>query len=339
MMPLSRRRKIVYGLVTMTLVTLVLLIGLLGADIYAHWRTQNVAGVNVWGYRGAPVSAKRAGETRVAMFGGSTVYGWGLPAHESIASFLEQRLNASAAGRRFSVVNLGAPGQGAFGFVTDLADFEDLDYDIVCFYEGYNDLGPITIRGRDNYLLWRRESPVFRWTGYYPILPIVLREKADLLTGGGHTKDGEVRFRPGLGSRVAGGAMRAVAAVTGDLAGKVGGLTPAPPNAPEDGVCAEPWARYCGSVRDAITWALSRDKRVIFVTQPYISDAHKTQQANVAAMLTNRFGADSRVTYVNLGDAIDMRNLDIVYDGVHLIASGNDTIASRLVAPVLVAAR
>ena len=111
----------------MTLVTLVLLIGLLGADIYAHWRTQNVAGVNVWGYRGAPVSAKRAGETRVAMFGGSTVYGWGLPAHESIASFLEQRLNASAAGRRFSVVNLGAPGQGAFGFVTDLADFEYLD--------------------------------------------------------------------------------------------------------------------------------------------------------------------------------------------------------------------
>ena len=145
MMPLSRRRKIVYGLVTMTLVTLVLLIGLLGADIYAHWRTQNVAGVNVWGYRGAPISAKRAGETRVAMFGGSTVYGWGLPAHESIASFLEQRLNASAAGRRFSVVNLGAPGQGAFGFVTDLADFEYLDYDIVCLYEGYNDIGTITI--------------------------------------------------------------------------------------------------------------------------------------------------------------------------------------------------
>jgi hypothetical protein len=211
MMPLSRRRKVLFGLAAVALASGVMIIGLVAADIYVHWRTQNVAGVNVWGYRGAPVGAKGHGEVRVAMVGGSTVYGWGLPSHESIASFLEQRLNASASGRRFSVVNLGAPGQGAFGFVTDLADFEDLDYDIVCLYEGYNDLGPMTIRGRDNYLLWRRESPVFRWTGYYPILPIVLREKADLLTGEGTVKEGGVRFRPGLGSRVAGGAMRAVA--------------------------------------------------------------------------------------------------------------------------------
>ena len=56
-------------------------------------------------------------------------------------------------------------------------------------------------------------------------------------------------------------------------------------------------------------------------------------------MLKARFGADPRVTYINLGDAVDMRNIDIAYDGVHLIASGNDTIASRLVAPVLAAAR
>ncbi len=331
---LPRRRKAIYALVVMALATGVCVTVLLAADVYAHWRTQDVAGVNVWGYRGVPVGAKRDGEMRIVMIGGSTVYGWGLPAHESIASFLEQRLNA-AGDRRFSVVNLGAPGQGAYGFLTDLADFEDLDYDIACLYEGYNDLGPMTIRGRDNYLLWRRESPVFRWTGYYPVLPVVLREKADLMTGGDTARAGEVRF----GARVAGGAMRGVAAVTGDLAGKVGGLTPAPADAPADGECIEAWARYCGSVRDAIAWALARGKRVIFVTQPYVSDAHKEQQANAAAMLKARFGADARVSYLNLGDAIDMRNRDIAYDGLHLIASGNDTIASRLVAPVLEAAR
>ena len=329
MMALPRRRKIIYGLVTMVLVTGVMLIALLAADIYVHWRTQDVAGVNVWGYRGAPASAKQAGETRVVMLGGSTVYGWGLPAHESIAAYLERRLNAG--GRRFSVINLGAPGQGAYGFVTDLADFEYLDYDIVCLYEGYNDLGPITIRGRDNYLLWRRESPVFRWTGYYPILPIVLREKADLMAGGGGANPNDVRFSARFGA----GAMRAVAAVTGDLAGQVGGLTPVPANAPADGECIDTWRRYCGSVRDAIAWALARDKRVIFATQPYVSDAHKEQQANVAAMIRARFGGDRRVVYLNLGDAIDMRNRDVAYDGLHLIASGNDTIASRLVAPVL----
>ncbi|HUQ88803.1 MAG TPA: hypothetical protein VM096_14700 [Vicinamibacterales bacterium] len=339
MMPVSRRRKLVFGLITILLASGVGVIGLAGADIYVHWRTQDVAGVNVWGYRGSPVGAKRDGEVRVAMIGGSTVYGWGLPAHESIAAFLERRLNASATAHRFSVLNLGAPGQGAYGFVTDLADYADLDYDIVCMYEGYNDLGPLTIRGRSNYLLWRRESPVFRWTGYYPILPVVLKEKADLMTGGEKTRDGAVRFRAGVGTRVASGAMRAVAAVTGDLAGQVGGLTPAPANAPIDGECIATWAQYCGSVRDAIAWSLSRDKRVIFVTQPYVSDEHKEQQANVASMLKTRFGADPRVTYLNLGDAIDMTNRDIAYDGLHLIASGNDTIASRLVAPVLEAAR
>lgn len=339
MMPLSRRRKVLFGLVTVPLASGVAAIGLVAADIYAHWRTQDVAGVNVWGYRGAPVGAKRDGEVRVAMVGGSTVYGWGLPADESIAWFLERRLNDAEGARRFSILNLGAPGQGAYGFVTDLADFEYLNYDIVCLYEGYNDLGPMTIRGRDNYLLWRRESPVFRWTGYYPILPVVLREKADLLTGGGNANNGDVRFRAGIATRVASGAMRTVAAVTGDLGGQVGGLTPAPANAPADGECIDTWARYCGSVREAVAWVLARDKRVIFATQPYVSDAHKEQQANVAAMLKARFGADPRVTYVNLGDAIDMGNRDIAYDGLHLIASGNDTIAARLVEPVLRAAR
>ncbi|MBY0493454.1 MAG: SGNH/GDSL hydrolase family protein [Cyanobacteria bacterium] len=335
MTTLTRRRKVIYGLVTVVLMTGLMVIALLATDIYVHRRTQTVAGVNVWGYRGAPIGAKRDGEVRIVMVGGSTVYGWGLPSHESIASFLEQRLNASAPGRVFSVVNLGAPGQGAYGFIADLSDYAYLDYDIVVMYEGYNDLGTITPRGLQNYLLWRHQSPVFRWTGYYPILPIVLREKADLMTGRGTAQPGEVRFA----ARVGAGALRAVAAVTGDLAGKVGGLTPTPVNAPAEGECIEMWKRYCGSVRDAISWARARHKPVIFVTQPYVSDLHKEQQASVAAMLKSHFGADAGVAYVNLGEAVDMRNLEIAYDGVHLIAAGNDTIASRLVEPVLQVAR
>ena len=73
MTTLTRRRKIIYGLVTVVLMTMLMVIGLLAADIYVHWRTQTVAGVNVWGYRGAPIGAKRDGEVRVAMVGGSTV--------------------------------------------------------------------------------------------------------------------------------------------------------------------------------------------------------------------------------------------------------------------------
>jgi hypothetical protein len=334
---LTRRRKVIFAAVAMAIAAAGCVVLLIAADVYVHWRTQDVAGVNVWGYRGRPVGRKQPGEVRIAMVGGSTVYGWGLPASESIAAFLEQRLNQS--GGRYTVINLGAPGQGAFGFITDLSDYAYLDYDIVTLYEGYNDLDAITPRGQANYLLWRRESPVFRWTGYYPVLPVVLREKADLMLGTGPAADDRVRFRAGLGARAAAGAMRAVAAATGDLGGQVGGLSPVPPDAPVDPQCIERWKRYCGSVRDTIVWARSRGKRVIVVTQPFVSDAHREQQANLSAMIAARFGGDPQVTYVNLGDLVDMRDRQMAYDGLHLIARGNDLVAAQLVAPVLDAAQ
>lgn len=339
MMALPRRRKFLYALAAAGLTLGLLAVLIVAADVYVHWRTQEVAGVNVWGYRGAPIGAKQPGERRVVMLGGSTVFGWGLPAHESIPAFLERRLNAG--GGRFSVVNLGAPGQGAHGFAFDLADFEYLDYDIVCLYEGYNDLGPLTPRGTNNYLLWRRASPIFRWTGYFPLLPVVMREKAVAMLNGGavSASPGEVTFDAGLGTRAAAGALAAAADLTSGLTSSLGALSPVPPDPAVDDECIPVWRRYCGSVREAVAWALGKDKRVIFVTQPYVSDTHVEQQANVAAMLTAHFGGDDRFAYVNLGRAIDMRDREIVYDGLHLVAIGNDTIAANLVAPIMAAAR
>jgi hypothetical protein len=331
---LSRRRKIVFALVAATLVAGATLLVLAAADVYVHWRTQDVAGVNVWGYRGAPVGAKRDGERRIVMLGGSTAFGWGLPSHEAIPAYLEQRLNASGRGR-YSVVNLGAPGQGAYGFAVDLEDYAYLDYDIVCLYEGYNDLTAVTMRGTSNYLLWRRESPVYRWTGYYPILPLVLREKADVMLGQGAAGDGRARFEPGATTRAAAGAMRAVSALTEQLGGRPGGLTATPANVAVDDQCIDAWQRYCGSVRAAIDWALTRDKMVLVVTQPYLTDAHVEQQANLAVMVRARYGADPRVRYLDLGRAIDMRDRAIAYDGLHLVARGNDTIAEHLAPAVL----
>ncbi len=335
MMALSRRRKCLYALLTVSLVSGVVVALFVAADVYVHWRTQDLAGVNVWGYHGAPIGDKRAGETRVAMLGGSTVYGWGLPSHESIPAFLERRLNDAASGRRYSVVNLGAPGEGAYGFRFELADFEYLDYDVVLLYEGYNDLASITPRGQNNYLLWRRESPIFRWTGYYPILPVVLREKSQVLLTGAPGPGDRARFEPGLAARAAAGAMRAAAALTSQLGGQPGGLSATPADAPVDDECIDTWKRYCGSVRDAVEWTLARNKPVIVITQPYLSDMHVEQQANLAAMLRARFGADRRVRYVNLGHTVDMRDRSVAYDGIHLVATGNDLLASHLVSPVL----
>jgi len=336
MIVLTRRRKVFYAMLAAALAGAGVAVLLLAADVFAHVRTEHVAGVNVWGYRGSPVPRKQQGEVRIVMAGGSTVFGWGLPDHESIPAFLERRLNQRG-GRRYSVVNLGAPGQGAYGFVFDLEDFAYLDYDIVCLYEGYNDIGTITQRGLNNYLLWRRDSPVFRWTGYFPILPIVLREKAASL-GGGASDQERVEFRGSAARRAVAGAMTAVADATNALSSHAGGPAQLPDNQAVSDECVEPWRRYCGSVRGAVEWSLAHGKRVLFITQPYVSDLHVEQQANVAAMLRARFAGEPRVRYVNLGDAIDMRDKTIAYDGVHLIAAGNDTIASKLVDPVLDAA-
>ena len=88
-----------------------------------------------------------------------------------------------------------------------------------------------------------------------------------------------------------------------------------------------------------MTWSLERGKRVIFVTQPYVSDEHVEQQANVRAMLAAHFGENPRFAYVNLGHAIDLRDRAIAYDSLHLVAAGNDTIAANLVEPIKAASR
>jgi hypothetical protein len=183
------RRKLAYAVTAAVLALALSVCVLFGLDIYVHHRTQNEGGVNVWGYRGPAVGRKVPGETRIVVLGGSTAFGYGVPYNEAFPFYLEKRLNASG-GEPYRVVNLGAPSQGAFGFSADLTDYAYLRYDVAILYEGYNDLGvrgrPDAVPPRDspNYSLWRRQSPLFRLAGYFPILPVVLREKASCSIGG-----------------------------------------------------------------------------------------------------------------------------------------------------------
>lgn len=330
--------------------TIVALLGLLAIDIYMHKRTQDLAGVNVWGYRGTPAGAKQPGEVRIVILGGSTAFGYGLPSHESISAFLERRLNADAraAGRRFSVINLGAPGQGAHGFRFDLADYAYLDYDIALLYEGYNDLGSdgvpadVPQRASPNYLLWRRSSPVFRLTGYYPIFPLVFREKAMALRAGNLNaayEKKEVVFEPNLATRATASALQTAANIGDALEHQLGTLTNAPVQASSDPSCRDRWRQYCGAVREAVEFALGDGKRVVVITQPYVSDKHVEQQADLAAMLKARFGENPRLRYVNAGRVVDLKDRQVAYDRIHLVASGNDRVAAELVSPVLDLAR
>lgn len=342
-MTISRRKRLLFVLGAVALSTLVAGVALLGADLYLHQRAERSAGLNRWGYRGPVVPRKVAGELRVVMLGGSTVFGYGGPWHESAPAVLEQMLAERHPGRLIRVINLGFNNEGAFAFLPNLQDYRFLDYDLVCLYEGYNDLsgdeGP-------NTAVYRHESPVFRLTGYYPILPLVLNEKALVLRNGGNLEAGyrpennKTVFRPGVGSQLTATALDAANAVGDALSRQVGRLATVRPDEsrPPTG-CMEPWTHYCGSVVRAAAYARSLSAKVLVVGQPLSIDPpvrrrHLDQQANLAAELRGRFGSDAGVAYVNLAQAVDLSDLNYSFDRMHLGLDGNRVIAAGLVAPV-----
>lgn len=314
---------------------------LLGLDLYLHKRFEEVAGLNIWGYRGPTVGRKQPGERRVAVLGGSTAFGYGLTWREAFPAVLERKLNERLAGsgvQRVSVVNLAYNNEGAYSFTYTLEDYEYLDYDVVLLYTGYNDLGK-------NTQLFRRQSPIFRLTGYFPILPIVLREKAMALRYGGGLEAAyrgkRTVFRPDLVRRMTAGALETTAEISRALERQLGRLVDQEmeltPSASSG--CGEPWRHYCQSVFATVEAARNRGRRVLVVTQPYISDAHLKQQRALVAMLKERFGDDPDVRHVNLGRAIDLSDRSLAYDGMHLTPAGNDRIAEGLVESVLEALR
>lgn len=321
---------------------------LFAADLYVHARVQNVGGVNVWGYRGPIVGRKAPGEIRIVVLGGSTAFGYGVPYNEAFPFYLEQMLNARPGGR-YRVVNLGAPSQGAYGFRFDLADYAYLEYDIAILYEGYNDLslkertGGTSLADGPNRFLWRRQSPVFRLAGYFPVLPLVLREKAMQMKAGGDLNAayrGRVVFEPGLATRATASALERAAAVADRLGFQVGsfGGDPTRVTNPTDPEEFSTWHEYINCVTGAVRAARDRGVAAVVVTQPYISDSHVLQQRALAAALAASFAGDPAVRYVNLGNAIDLRDRSVAYDGLHLVATGNAVIARDLVDSVLRAA-
>jgi lysophospholipase L1-like esterase len=80
---------------------------------------------------------------------------------------------------------------------------------------------------------------------------------------------------------------------------------------------------------------LKQGKRVLVVTEPYISDQHVMQQRALAAMLAQRFAGQTQFRYLDLGRTVDLRDRALCWDGMHLTEEGNRRIAEALIQPVL----
>jgi hypothetical protein len=336
----TTKKRVVFAAIAMVMALVVPSCALLAADVYLHRKVERLASVNVWGYRGPTAGKKQPGEHRLVVLGGSTAFGYGLTWDEAFPAQLETDLRPLLRGTAsVSVVNLGFNAQGAYSFKFTLQDYLNLDYDTAVLYEGYNDLGDAP-----NEFVGRRESPVFRLTGYYPILHVALREKAMALRSGGDIEAaylGKTVFNPGLAARTAAGALDGAALVSKSLYDQLDRLSTVPPVAAtfadvhvEDLGCAVRWAHYCASVYRAVGFALDHRKRVLVVTQPYVNDRHRTQQAQMRSMLNRYFGGNPNVGYSDLGDAVDRMDASLSYDGMHLTSKGNAVVARRLVAPI-----
>jgi lysophospholipase L1-like esterase len=308
----------------------------------------------VWGYRGPVVGRKAADEYRVVVLGGSAAFGYGTSWDEAIPAVLERRLAGQTAGRfvRFSAVNLGYNNEGAYSFKFTLDDYQSMKYDLVCLYEGYNDLMANPLR--PNVSVFRHESPVFRLTGYLPIFPIIFKEKAAAMLSGGDANalyradESKTRFRPGLHVRTTAEVLRVAAEVGQSLERQLGKMATEAQANTVDGAstgCKPPWQVYCQSTIDAVDFARARGAQVMVVTQPYeqvqpqttadFAIRHREQQRELAAMLGRRYGGDPNVRYVNLGDSVDLRDPALSFDGMHLTAAGNARVAADMVQPVV----
>ena len=337
---MTRRKKIVFALLAIGLASTVSTAGLLIVDVYLHGRYERSAGYNVWGYRGPRVANKKPGELRIVMLGGSTAYGYGVNWEDAIPAQLERLLTSPS--EPASVVNLGYNNEGAFSLRFTLEDYLWLDYDAAILYEGYNDV--VLNPPEANRQVFRRDSPVFRWTGYLPIFPVIFKEKAAALRTGGevgaaYTDASKTVFRPGLAARGAAGVLSAAVSVGDALEQQLNAMSSAPHrdvHQEPGNDCDYPWTIYCQSFASAIAFARAHGVAVIVVGQPEFPPQtarqarHDQQQQQLARMIERRFGADRDVHYVSMRGVVDLADPSKSFDQMHLTADGNRLVAERL---------
>lgn len=323
--PRGRLRRIALKTATAVVSSTVIVSVLFGADLYLHHKY----GINLWGYRGPAAGPKQPGEKRIVVLGGSTAWGFGLSVGQDFPGQLQRRFAQRAraeGGASIQILNLASNSEGAHSFGYTLHDYDYLDYDVVLLYSGYNDLGS------HNLYNFRHRSPIFIWTGYLPLLPALTVDRISAWRTRPGKQDGQIVFAyPSRND------SETNKQTSKSLQKQMGPLTDSRELAAttSDGTCPAEWQFYCQQIYDVTDLALKHGKRVLVVTEPYISDKHVDQQRALEAMLKQRFEGQAHLRYLNLGRTVDLRDPSLCWDGMHLTEEGNRRIAEALIQPVL----
>jgi hypothetical protein len=325
----SARRRYLFVLVTSGLSVILAAAITLALDIYVHDRLAKYAAVNVWGYRGPVAGRKKPGERRIVIVGGSTVFGVAFSVTEAFPAVLGRLLERHSS-TPISVVNLGFPAENAYAYRAVEQDYAYLHADLVVLYGEKNSNGTLAEVMRD-------DSLVYRLTGYYPLLPTALREKAFALRYQGDLNAGYAHARapshPALPARMVAAVFGSIWTVTNAITSHLDRLGQRPPEpALHFTTCAPPWTSYCDAMYRAIAFARCRGQTVLVVTQPDApeqTDVNEEQQA-LRTMLRERFQTDRDVWYLDLSRAVDVHDRTLAFEGSHLTPPGHQRVAERL---------
>jgi hypothetical protein len=340
-MQISKRKTFFFALALIICSTILCLGGVFALDLYLHHKFAKAAGLNWRGYRGPVLSKKQDDELRIAVVGGSTVLGYGVHYEESFPAQLQEKLNQrlKGSGSPFfvSVANLGFNSQGAYGSRFTLEDYASLNYDLVIVYDGYNDYV--------NYPAWslgRRDSALFRLTGYYLILPTILYEKAIYLRGG-YNPDLAV-YRPNPIQETQAKVLTATADVATQVEKYLSHLPEDKKRKEEQLIseeealktgCVKGWSFFCRNVEDTVEYALGQNKKVLVVGIPQKTEGQIAQGKELEAFMSRRYSNSSDVKWKSLAHAVDLRDTTLAFDGCHLTRGGNEIVANELLDPTL----
>lgn len=343
----TRKEKYVFLPFVVLAPVLLFVIVLAAIDVYMHNRDfdgrYGLNTLNVWGYRGDVAPPATDDQLRIAVVGGSTAWGYGVPVEESMPFLLQEALEQSGAAEDAVVLNLAYNNEGAFAYTANLEDYLKLDYDVVVMYTGVND------SGGENRLAWRRSSPIFRTIGYLPILPDLMNQILNNWRSGrglANPEDPKIvfaeRYQEELRDLVVDGEIEQYLETQRTEADTSSSPASSPDSEEEsiDGLatssdlCAEPWTFYCSQIARAIDFARVHGKLVLVVGEPFVSKAQADQQRQLRQFLEARYPSDPSITYADFGLAIDVTDPAIAFDGMHLTAEGNRSVAEQLVAPL-----
>lgn len=249
-------------------------------------------GVNQWGFRGEARGERAPGERRVALVGGSAAYEAATLHEQTMAMAILTQLQEFGRPyeQEYSVVNLAEPRVGADSYRNTIRAYEFLGLDVVCVFDGYDALEGLPPHAR-------RQSAIFRTSGYLPILPArILRRPAWLSDADAGIVDLFQDGRP----------------------------------AQEDVSCDGASKAYCSAMADTVRYALQRGHPIVIASPPSVSSRHAAQQRSLGALLTSAFSADPRFMYLDLGSSINLANRAESPDGIHRTALGNHEVGQRI---------